>query len=110
MSPVDLESKKDKKAAAPKYEVYQAAMPSGRALRTPVFFGVALLGFCISVGTNVYNSNQYPMLTSFGIDMTTAAKLVSLGLICNAAGSIIIGSQPDLACARVSSFLQSVWL
>lgn len=91
MSPVDLESKKDKKAAAPKYEVYQAAMPSGRALRTPVFFGVALLGFCISVGTNVYNSNQYPMLTSFGIDMMTAAKLVSLGLICNAAGSIIIG-------------------
>ena len=66
-------------------------MPSGRALRTPVFFGVALLGFCISVGTNVYNSNQYPMLTSFGIDMMTAAKLVSLGLICNAAGSIIIG-------------------
>lgn len=91
MSPVDLESKKDKKAAAPKYEVYQAAMPSGRALRTPVFFGVALLGFCISVGTSVYNSNQYPMLTSFGIDMMTAAKLVSLGLICNAAGSIIIG-------------------
>ena len=88
MSPVDLESKKDKKAAASKYEVYQAAMPSGRALRTPVFFGVALLGFCISVGTNVYNSNQYPMLTSFGIDMMTAAKLVSLGLICNAAGSI----------------------
>ena len=31
------------------------------------------------------------MLTSFGIDMMTAAKLVSLGLICNAAGSIIIG-------------------
>lgn len=67
MSPVDLESKKDKKAAASKYEVYQAAMPSGRALRTPVFFGVALLGFCISVGTNVYNSNQYPItiLSSF---------------------------------------------
>ena len=66
-------------------------MPSGRALRTPVFSAWHCWAFCISVGTNVYNSNQYPMLTSFGIDMMTAAKLVSLGLICNAAGSIIIG-------------------
>lgn len=44
MSPVDLESKKDKKAAASKYEVYQAAMPSRESLADSGVFRRGIAG------------------------------------------------------------------
>lgn len=91
MTSIDFGAKKSGDTSGVGYEIYQASMPSSRALRTPVFLAVAILGFLISMGTNVYTANQYPLLEYFGVDMVTASKLVSLGLICNAAGSVIIG-------------------
>lgn len=91
MTSIDFGAKKSGATSGVGYEIYQASMPSSRALRTPVFLAVAILGFLISMGTNVYTANQYPLLEYFGVDMVTASKLVSLGLICNAAGSVIIG-------------------
>lgn len=95
----------DAQASAP--AVYEAAMPAGRAARTMEFLLVAAVPLLVGMCVNFYSTNSYMIFGEYGLDMVTAAALVSAGTVVTAVANPLFGVLSDKIGARKAIMLFS---
>jgi predicted MFS family arabinose efflux permease len=71
--------------------VVPPGVPVGRALRSPVFARLVVLGFCLTIGFSAVILHFVPLLRDRGIDTTAAAGIAGAIGLFSIAGRLIVG-------------------
>ncbi|MDY4429846.1 MFS transporter [Evtepia sp.] len=80
-------------AAAPSGEV--TGLTVGQALRSSIFWSMAVTFFLFSATATIINTNAIPYMTDVGLDPVTAAQMMSLSALGVIIGKLILGAVSD---------------